>query len=222
MVNRRAAMLAAARNYPAVNTLPCQGEWIPVSERMPEKGQAVLVYRPKAHEGGDSDVRVAAYGRHNFEHGFCYWGAVALDAAASRPAGGETIKNANALFVINKSQVCIYANDNREEARFTELYQTGVLTRIAAVKVLMVAAGDYSDCGGKGYSCVCGRLLAEDSRVVWPWTTFANFCELQHWVCGRYTTRSPKIPSITPSRGFYRICSFCFLSPGRGDNYRSA
>ncbi|HHU4568565.1 TPA: DUF551 domain-containing protein [Klebsiella pneumoniae] len=36
--------------------------------------QAVLVYRPKAHEGGDSDVRVAVYGRHNFEHGFgCYW-----------------------------------------------------------------------------------------------------------------------------------------------------
>lgn len=48
--------------------------WIPVSERMPEKGQEVLVYRPKAHEGGDSDVRVAVYGRHNFEHGFgCYW-----------------------------------------------------------------------------------------------------------------------------------------------------
>ncbi|HCF8683990.1 TPA: DUF551 domain-containing protein [Klebsiella pneumoniae] len=48
--------------------------WIPVSERLPEKGQAVLVYRPKAHEGGDSDVRVAVYGRHNFEHGFgCYW-----------------------------------------------------------------------------------------------------------------------------------------------------
>lgn len=48
--------------------------WIPVSEQMPEKGQAVLVYRPKAHEGGDSDVRVAVYGRHNFEHGFgCYW-----------------------------------------------------------------------------------------------------------------------------------------------------
>ncbi|HDO6754420.1 hypothetical protein CWN45_21320 [Klebsiella pneumoniae] len=50
------------------------GKWIPVRERMPEKGQAVLVYRPKAHEGGDSDVRVAVYGRHNFEHGFgCYW-----------------------------------------------------------------------------------------------------------------------------------------------------
>ncbi|HHZ8231804.1 DUF551 domain-containing protein [Klebsiella pneumoniae] len=41
---------------------------------MPEKGQAVLVYRPKAHEGGDPDVRVSVYGRHNFEHGFgCYW-----------------------------------------------------------------------------------------------------------------------------------------------------
>lgn len=54
---------------------PAQNQgWIPVSERMPEKGQAVLVYRPKAHEGGDSDVRVAVYGRHNFEHGFgCYW-----------------------------------------------------------------------------------------------------------------------------------------------------
>ncbi|MFL1826658.1 DUF551 domain-containing protein [Klebsiella pneumoniae] len=34
----------------------------------------MLVYRPKAHEGGDSDVRIAVYGRHNFEHGFgCYW-----------------------------------------------------------------------------------------------------------------------------------------------------
>ncbi|WP_227642189.1 DUF551 domain-containing protein [Klebsiella pneumoniae] len=54
---------------------PAQNQgWIQVSERMPEKGQAVLVYRPKAHEGGDSDVRVAVYGRHNFEHGFgCYW-----------------------------------------------------------------------------------------------------------------------------------------------------
>ncbi|OVU36730.1 hypothetical protein BME18_12525 [Klebsiella michiganensis] len=48
--------------------------WIPVSERMPEKGQSVLVYRPKAHEGGDPDVRVSVYGRHNYEHGFgCYW-----------------------------------------------------------------------------------------------------------------------------------------------------
>nr|WP_262962809.1 DUF551 domain-containing protein [Klebsiella quasipneumoniae] len=64
----RAAMLQSG-NSPAQNH-----GWIPVSERMPEKGQAVLVYRPKAHEGGDSDVRVAVYGRHNFEHGFgCYW-----------------------------------------------------------------------------------------------------------------------------------------------------
>lgn len=64
----RAAMLQADNSPVIPNT------WIPVSERMPEKGQAVLVYRPKAHEGGDSDVRVAVYGRHNFEHGFgCYW-----------------------------------------------------------------------------------------------------------------------------------------------------
>lgn len=35
----------------------------------------------------------------------------------------------------------------RKKPAFTELYQTGVLTRIAAVKVLMVVAGDYSDCG---------------------------------------------------------------------------
>ncbi|HHL7625598.1 TPA: DUF551 domain-containing protein [Klebsiella pneumoniae] len=64
------AMLAAADcSIPMISD-----RWIPVSERMPEKGQAVLVYRPKAHEGGDSDVRFAVYGRHNFEHGFgCYW-----------------------------------------------------------------------------------------------------------------------------------------------------
>ncbi|HCT5600642.1 TPA: DUF551 domain-containing protein [Klebsiella oxytoca] len=70
------AMLAAApqpQNAPQ-NIPEIIPGWIPVSERMPEKGQAVLVYRPKAHEGGDSDVRVAVYGRHNFEHGFgCYW-----------------------------------------------------------------------------------------------------------------------------------------------------
>ncbi|MCQ0808922.1 DUF551 domain-containing protein [Klebsiella pneumoniae] len=78
----RAAMLHAGNSpaqsdcCPAQNSVtPAQNQgWIPVSERMPEKGQAVLVYRPKAHEGGDSDVRVAVYGRHNFEHGFgCYW-----------------------------------------------------------------------------------------------------------------------------------------------------
>ncbi|ESL51187.1 DUF551 domain-containing protein [Klebsiella pneumoniae] len=75
----RAAMLAAApHDTPALNSVQSvvtgSDTWIQVSERMPEKGQAVLVYRPKAHEGGDSDVRVAVYGRHNFEHGFgCYW-----------------------------------------------------------------------------------------------------------------------------------------------------
>ena len=70
----RAAMLAAAPQLPGSEPVTVPGKWIPVSERMPEKGQAVLVYRPKAHEGGDSDVRVAVYGRHNFEHGFgCYW-----------------------------------------------------------------------------------------------------------------------------------------------------
>lgn len=66
--------LAAAPQSPGSEPATVPGKWIPVSERMPEKGQAVLVYRPKAHEGGDSDVRVAVYGRHNFEHGFgCYW-----------------------------------------------------------------------------------------------------------------------------------------------------
>ncbi|HDX8712820.1 TPA: DUF551 domain-containing protein [Klebsiella michiganensis] len=61
-------------DYNPGNSPVIPDRWIPVSERMPEKGQAVLVYRPKAHEGGDSDVRVAVYGRHNFEHGFgCYW-----------------------------------------------------------------------------------------------------------------------------------------------------
>lgn len=65
---------AAAPQSPGSEPATVPGKWIPVSERMPEKGQAVLVYRPKAHEGGDSDVRVAVYGRHNFEHGFgCYW-----------------------------------------------------------------------------------------------------------------------------------------------------
>ncbi|HBR4738956.1 TPA: DUF551 domain-containing protein [Klebsiella pneumoniae] len=71
-------LAAAQHDTPALNSVlsvvTVPGKWIPVSERMPEKGQAVLVYRPKAHEGGDSDVRVAVYGRHNFEHGFgCYW-----------------------------------------------------------------------------------------------------------------------------------------------------
>ncbi|MBH1949209.1 DUF551 domain-containing protein [Klebsiella pneumoniae] len=70
----RSAMLAASTQSPGSEPATVPGKWIPVSERMPEKGQAVLVYRPKAHEGGDSDVRVAVYGRHNFEHGFgCYW-----------------------------------------------------------------------------------------------------------------------------------------------------
>ncbi|HHC1507497.1 TPA: DUF551 domain-containing protein [Klebsiella pneumoniae] len=70
----RAAMLAADPQLPGSEPATVPGKWIPVRERMPEKGQAVLVYRPKAHEGGDSDVRVAVYGRHNFEHGFgCYW-----------------------------------------------------------------------------------------------------------------------------------------------------
>ncbi len=65
---------AAAPQSPGSEPATVPGKWIPVSEQMPEKGQAVLVYRPKAHEGGDSDVRVAVYGRHNFEHGFgCYW-----------------------------------------------------------------------------------------------------------------------------------------------------
>ena len=36
----------------------------------------------------------------------------------------------------------------RKKPAFTELYQTGVLTRIAAVKVLMAAAGDCSAYGG--------------------------------------------------------------------------
>lgn len=71
----RAAMLQAGNSPVQSDCCPAQNQgWIPVSERMPEKGQAVLVYRPKAHEGGDSDVRVSVYGRHNFEHGFgCYW-----------------------------------------------------------------------------------------------------------------------------------------------------
>ncbi|STU27943.1 Eaa1 [Klebsiella pneumoniae] len=70
----RASMLAAAPQSPGSELATVPGKWIPVSERIPEKGQAVLVYRPKAHEGGDSDVRIAVYGRHNFEHGFgCYW-----------------------------------------------------------------------------------------------------------------------------------------------------
>ncbi|HBQ6852156.1 TPA: DUF551 domain-containing protein [Klebsiella pneumoniae subsp. pneumoniae] len=68
------SMLAAAPQSPGSDPATVPGKWIPVSERMPEKGQAVLVYRPKAHEGGDPDVRVSVYGRHNFEHGFgCYW-----------------------------------------------------------------------------------------------------------------------------------------------------
>ncbi len=73
-IKRIVRELAAAPQSPGSDPATVPGKWIPVSERMPEKGQAVLVYRPKAHEGGDSDVRVAVYGRHNFEHGFgCYW-----------------------------------------------------------------------------------------------------------------------------------------------------
>ena len=73
-IKRIVRELAAAPQSPGSEHATVPGKWIPVSERMPEKGQAVLVYRPKAHEGGDSDVRVAVYGRHNFEHGFgCYW-----------------------------------------------------------------------------------------------------------------------------------------------------
>ncbi|MGT5005397.1 DUF551 domain-containing protein [Escherichia coli] len=63
---RRAAMLQAD-NSPAI-----QNGWIPVSERVPEVGQAVLAYRPDAPESDDPLIKMAVYTGKS-HHGFnCY------------------------------------------------------------------------------------------------------------------------------------------------------
>lgn len=47
--------------------------WISVNDRLPKKGQMVLVYRPEAAETDDPLIRTAIYGgqkKYGFSHGF--------------------------------------------------------------------------------------------------------------------------------------------------------
>lgn len=69
----------------------------------------------------------------------------------------------------------------RKKPAFTELYQTGVLTRIAAVK--------SPDGGGwrlgEVYSCVCGGCSRRDSGVVWSGLDYPAYfyasCGISLW-----------------------------------------
>lgn len=55
--------------------------WTDINERMPERGQKVLIYRPFAHEKphGDPNIRIATYCgegvwiNSHFEHVITYW-----------------------------------------------------------------------------------------------------------------------------------------------------
>lgn len=70
VVNRRAAMpQGAAGNSPVT-----PDGWVACSERMPEEGSKVIVFRPRAEESNDPPVKTATYkGGREYYHGFdCY------------------------------------------------------------------------------------------------------------------------------------------------------
>lgn len=68
--NHRAAMLQGADgNSPVI-----PDGWVACSERMPEEGSKVIVFRPRAEESNDPPVKTATYkGGREYYHGFdCY------------------------------------------------------------------------------------------------------------------------------------------------------
>jgi hypothetical protein len=96
----------------------------------------------------------------------------------------------------------IYANDNQKKPAFTELYQTGVLTRIAAVKALMVEAGGCLVFGAIRKSRFLSRLRAVASGSGLAWTISPVSAQVAESVCGRFITRSNKsyqIDSLHPA-----------------------
>lgn len=68
----RDAMLQGAELVKAANKLP--DGWVACSERMPEDGSKVIVFRPRANESNDPPVKIATYkGGREYYHGFdCY------------------------------------------------------------------------------------------------------------------------------------------------------
>ncbi|HCT8382074.1 TPA: DUF551 domain-containing protein [Citrobacter freundii] len=69
----RAAMLQAG-NHTEQHLDMVDSGWIPVSERMPDEGSEVIVFRPRAEESNDPPVKTATYkGGREYYHGFdCY------------------------------------------------------------------------------------------------------------------------------------------------------
>ncbi|HGW3730859.1 TPA: DUF551 domain-containing protein [Citrobacter freundii] len=70
----RAAMLQSFGNSEQLNSPVIQDGWVACSERMPEEGSKVIVFRPRASESNDPPVKTATYkGGREYYHGFdCY------------------------------------------------------------------------------------------------------------------------------------------------------
>lgn len=68
----RAAMLQGAE--PVSNRYELPDGWVACSERMPDEGSKVIVFRPRADESNDPPVKTATYkGGREYYHGFdCY------------------------------------------------------------------------------------------------------------------------------------------------------
>ena len=70
----RAAMLQSFGNSEQLNSPVIPDSWVACSERMPEEGSKVIVFRPRASESNDPPVKTATYkGGREYYHGFdCY------------------------------------------------------------------------------------------------------------------------------------------------------